>query len=104
MINYHENLEVSGEVRSINNMPENQLVQPRKQVQIASEVPNVTSNNILISYKFVGWTTDPNSSEIEYIPGGSYSFEEDTDLYAIWRVALSSMPWKRDAGYRSMYR
>lgn len=33
---------------------------------------------------FLGWSTDPNATEAEYLPGASISVTKDTVLYAVW--------------------
>ena len=35
-------------------------------------------------YNFVGWSTDPNSNEVDYPVSAEYSTDEDITLYAIW--------------------
>ena len=35
-------------------------------------------------YVFGGWSTDRNSLQAEYQPGGTFTSEEDTTLFAVW--------------------
>lgn len=39
-----------------------------------------------IRYAFLGWSTDPNATAATYLPGSDIKVEEDTTLYAVWRV------------------
>lgn len=39
-------------------------------------------------YNFVGWSTDSDSTTAQYQPGGSYTANSSTTLYAIWSVAV----------------
>lgn len=36
------------------------------------------------SYRFRGWSENPNAKDPEYLAGESYYFDKDTVLYAIW--------------------
>ena len=36
-------------------------------------------------YTFEGWSTSEDSDIVSYEPGGTYTFEEDTTLYSVWR-------------------
>ena len=39
-------------------------------------------------YFFIGYSADRNAEEAEYQPGGLFTEDEDTTLYAIWRPAV----------------
>ena len=41
-------------------------------------------------YSFIGWSTSPNGTSIQYLPGGIYSGDKDITLYAIWQSDTSS--------------
>ena len=36
-------------------------------------------------YNFLGWATSPNSDNVQYQPGGTYTDDRDITLYAVWR-------------------
>ncbi len=36
---------------------------------------------------FAGWATDPDAETAEYLPGDTYSADENLDLYAVWMEA-----------------
>lgn len=36
-------------------------------------------------YKFLGWSTDKDATEAEYVFGEEYTFETDTELFAVWK-------------------
>ena len=38
------------------------------------------------AYRFVGWSTKPGESEVEYFPGSELKLNGDINLYAQWRV------------------
>ena len=39
------------------------------------------------NYNFLGWSTDPNASTVEYSSGGTYSSNSAVTLYAVWQLA-----------------
>ena len=47
----------------------------------------VLDNTVPVREGFIfrGWTTDPASADPEYMPGGTYSVDEDVTLYAVWQ-------------------
>ena len=54
-------------------------------------------------YKFVGWSRNPDASDIEYSPRQVTIFDEsdvnednEIYLYAIWKIDLGKMIWRKD--------
>ncbi len=45
-------------------------------------------------YLFQGWALDPNAAEAEYHHGESIKLEQNTTLYAVWKVDPSMKLWK----------
>ena len=48
---------------------------------------NLTLTNSIpqrYGYKFLGWSTDKNATEPEYYPGGLFTVDQNTTLYAVW--------------------
>lgn len=41
---------------------------------------------------FLGWSTNANATEAEYLPGGLFTRDEDTVLYAVWIAPDAKMP------------
>ena len=53
--------------------------------QTASSATALRSNTFSkLGYRFVGWSTDPNSRKISIANGASYPFTKTTTLYANW--------------------
>ncbi|HAQ63443.1 MAG TPA: hypothetical protein DCR23_03170 [Ruminococcaceae bacterium] len=49
-----------------------------KNINISTEIPTRHC------YTFLGWSTNPNATEPEYLSGGEFAIDEDTTLYAVW--------------------
>ena len=60
------------------NAPERQEKTKGKDIELSSKIPTRTG------YKFKGWTTQKDSTVIEYNPSDIYSKDETLILYAIW--------------------
>lgn len=41
------------------------------------------------SATFIGWSTDPNGTVPEYLPGDTYDLDANLDLYSVWQEAGS---------------
>lgn len=98
-ITYHPGLTVEYEISSINDIPEPQNVDRGTTaiIQGNNPIPTVTTNDRFIKYIFIGWAETEGTSNIKYYPGEeSDILEEDIDLYAVWRISLSNLNWKRD--------
>lgn len=39
------------------------------------------------SFQFLGWSTNSSATSSEYSAGGTYTYDEDITLYAIWRYS-----------------
>ena len=96
MIRYHSNVDGYEEVKEIHNMPEDQEAEPGVQTTLSTKRPSIDTTDQFIKYVFVGWTTDKDSTRIDYMPGTTVLFDDDVDLYAIWRISLSNLNWKKD--------
>ncbi len=40
-------------------------------------------------YNFLGWSTDKNATEPDYLPGDTYSENKDVTLYAVWKEVIN---------------
>lgn len=101
---YDANL-AGNEIKEIINIPENQDASIGESTVISSLIPEAkmqdeSQNGI---YKFVGWSRNPNASDIEYLPSQVTIFDEsdvnednEIYLYAIWKINLGNMIWRKD--------
>lgn len=102
MIRYHENVPQRlfdlGVITSVSNMPNptEQEAEPNVPTTISNVIPIATTSEAGLTYRCVGWSKDPNSSEAAYVGGDSDIFEESIDLYAIWVMALGGRNWQTD--------
>lgn len=62
--------------------PENQTKEYGSGLVLRSDVPTRAN------YKFVGWATSSTATTAEYQPGGQYSANASTTLYAVWELAF----------------
>ncbi len=65
------------------NAPANQQgvmynAQATASIKLTEDIPS------RIGYSFMGWTDSADSTTVKYQPGGTYSFSNDTTLYAVW--------------------
>lgn len=96
-ITYHYNTEGWEDIISQTGLPDPQEAEIGVQVTISTQKPEITSSDQFTKYVFVGWSEDPNSTEIDYMPGETIiTGDEDINLYAIWRISLSNLEWQRD--------
>lgn len=101
---YDANL-AGNEIKEIINIPENQDASIGESTVISSLIPEAkmqdeSQNGV---YKFVGWSRNPDTSDIEYSPGQVTIFNEsdvnennEIYLYAIWKINLGNMIWRKD--------
>lgn len=101
---YDANL-AGNEIKEIINIPENQDASIGESTVISSLIPEAKmqderQNGI---YKFIGWSRNPDASDIEYSPGQVIIFNEndvnednEIYLYAIWKINLGNMIWRKD--------
>ena len=64
--------------------PETQTKHYKEAVKLSTEVPAKEG------YKFKGWATDEEATELQYMPGDTYSLEENLNLYAIWETLYAA--------------
>lgn len=96
-ITYHYNTEGWEDIISQTGLPEPQEAETGVQTTLSTQQPSITSSDQFIKYVFVGWSENPDSTEIDYMPGDTITpGDEDIDLYAIWRISLSDLDWKVD--------
>ena len=96
-ITYHYNTEGWDDITSQTGLPDPQEAEIGVQATISTQKPEITSSDQFIKYVFVGWSEDPNSTEIDYMPGETIiTGDEDINLYAIWRISLSNLHWNVD--------
>ena len=62
--------------------PQTQTKNPGEGLKLSTTMPEETA------YTFAGWSTDPEATEAEYLPGGLYEEDADVTLYAVWHEAL----------------
>lgn len=46
---------------------------------------NIPTTQYGSSYTFVGWSTNPNATTPDYLPGDTYSLDANLDLYSVWQ-------------------
>ena len=54
--------------------------QPGASIKITEDVPT------RVGYAFMGWTDEKESTNVKYQSGGTYEFNNDTTLYAVWGI------------------
>ena len=99
LVTYHAGMEVKNEITSITGIPDEQEVEIGTKVKILGQnpTPKINTNDPFIKYVFVGWSEDQNSNKVKYYPGQTSDvIYEDTDLYAVWRISLTNLNWKKD--------
>lgn len=62
-----------------NGAPVSQTKEPGVPLTISSVVPT------RFGYTFLGWATSSNATAASYLPGGSFTINADTVLYAVWQ-------------------
>ena len=97
-VTYHPGLEIGDEITAVYNIPDPQEADIGASIKIQGKdpIPTATTNDQFIKYVFVGWAEVPGSTTVKYMPGDSQAFYEDIDLYAVWRISLSDLNWKKD--------
>ena len=95
MVRYHENRKISGNMIGIVGMPDDQEVEIGQPFAIAPNKPKIDTTDKWQLWKFIGWSKTPDGP-VEYQPGDTATFFEDTDLYAKWTLSMSSLNWQRD--------
>ena len=66
------------------NVPSQQYVLSGNSLTISSTKPTRTG------YIFKGWSTSSSATSASYVPGGSYRFSSNTNLYAVWKSCSHS--------------
>lgn len=49
-------------------------------------------------YTFLGWSTDKNATSATYQPGGSYTSNTGTTLYAVWKINTYTVSYNANGG------
>lgn len=57
-----------------------------KEYTLSDVVPTKSTED---KYQFIGWSTKADAAEAEYQPGDKVKFDQDTTLYAIWKMPLT---------------
>lgn len=68
----------SNTTEEVTNIPNNQEISKEKEVQVAIGKP------IWDKHIFLGWSTNQNSTTVQYYPGDNYTQKESIKLYAVW--------------------
>ena len=63
----------------------------KKDYGFSYTIPNVTPTRS--GYMFLGWSTNSGATSGTYAPGGSYSSNSNTTLYAIWQSSSRSIDY-----------
>ena len=63
-------------------VPDAQTKHKGNDLELSSDIPERDG------YEFVGWTTNKESLVAEYQPGDNFTKNEDTTLYAIWKLKI----------------
>lgn len=98
-ITYHPGFAIEGEITSIENIPEAQIINIGETAIIQGEnpTPTIKTTNQYIKYVFAGWAETRDSSTIRYLPGEETGIlTQDIELYAVWKISLSNLKWKKD--------
>ena len=103
-ITYHPGFAIEGEITSIENIPEAQIINIGETAIIQGEnpTPTIKTTNQYIKYVFAGWAETRDSSTIRYLPGEETGIlTQDIELYAVWKISLSNLKWNKDYKYLS---
>ncbi len=49
-------------------------------------------------YTFLGWSTSATDTEVEYMPGDSFTFESNVTLYAVWELNRYTVSYDANGG------
>lgn len=102
-ITYHPGFAIEGEITSIENIPEAQIINIGETAIIQGEnpTPTIKTTNQYIKYVFAGWAETRDSSTIRYLPGEETGIlTQDIELYAVWKISLSNLKWNKDYYYK----
>lgn len=101
-VTYHYNVDGWDDIKNKQGLPGAQEAEIGEQVTISTRVPTIESTNPFIKYVFVGWSDNPGTTDIKYMPGEvSDILYENENLYAIWRVSLAHLNWNVDYLWKS---
>ena len=81
-ITYDDNIE-DAEIT----MPDAQIKEKGQDLKLSDYVPTRDG------YEFLGWATDKESTNAEYQSGANFAIDEDTTLYAIWKLKLYTITY-----------
>ena len=70
---------------TVSNMPGNQTKTYNQTLTLSSNTPTRTG------YTFQGWATSSSSTTVAYKAGASYTGNAALNLYAIWKLAMSTV-------------
>lgn len=59
--------------------PADQLKEYNTTLKLSDSIPNRPG------YKFIGWSTQKDAADAEYYPGGNFTLNANTELYAVWK-------------------
>ena len=66
--------------------------------QTSVEITLSTTKPTKSGYTFNGWTATQGSTQVDYQPGGTYSFSNNTTIYAVWGVNNYTLTVKPNGG------
>ncbi len=62
------------------------------ELKLTTTVPKRTG------YEFIGWNTNKNATTAQYNPGGSYTYNGNTTLYAVWKGITYTVSYDMNGG------
>lgn len=72
--------------------PESQSFVPGEELTLTRVQPTKADNT------FKGWALTKTATEVEYVPGGKYTFDESTTLYAVWSKNSTLLVYNANGG------
>lgn len=60
-------------------VPSDQVKEYNTTLKLSDTIPNRPG------YKFIGWSTQKDAIDAEYYPGGDFTLNANTELYAVWK-------------------
>ena len=75
--------------------PPEQMKNEGEDITISSIIPTLLDTK---GYEFLGWSTALQNANVEYLPGDTYSLDEDVTLYAIFRLVTYTVHLDANGG------
>lgn len=72
--------------------PDSQSSVPGEELTLTKDQPTKADNT------FKGWALTKTATEVEYVPGGKYKFDESKTLYAVWSKNSTLLVYNANGG------